>query len=76
MGSASGSRYPWGESGNYWGWVDRRARALHDCAYCGAKAGEYCVTLKDPTQRVHRPHAARVSIVEAEARKIRIGDRG
>ena len=37
MGSDGGSDspYPWGNEGNYWGWVDRRARMLHDCPYCG-----------------------------------------
>lgn len=82
MGSEPRSEYPWGREGNYWGWVDRRARMLHDCPFCGAVAGDPCVTVTSTrldaligSYPLSRPHAGRTSPVEAEARKIRIGDR-
>lgn len=70
MGSdgESDSPYPWGREGNYWGWVDRRARMLHDCPYCGAVKGDPCVTV---TSNSVRPHVGRTMPVEEEARELR-----
>lgn len=80
MGSGGGSDspYPWGREVNYWGWVDRRARMLHDCPYCGAVKGDPCVTVTSNSgvtaiigTYTVKPHADRTLPVEKEARELR-----